>query len=68
MPEVLGGTLMKVTPRRDSFICMTNERYEADTDIFCAVCGRGIYRSDRVEWDKRNEICHEKCVEDCAKL
>lgn len=55
---------MKTITKNDSFARMTEERYEPDTDIFCAICGCGIYRGDRVAWDKRDEICHAGCMEE----
>lgn len=54
---------MKVSPIRNEFVCMTDERYEPETDIFCAICGYGIYHGERVAWNKNNEICHAECVE-----
>lgn len=55
---------MKASPIRNEFARMTDERYEPETDILCAICGYGIYRGDQVAWDKHNEICHAECVEE----
>lgn len=55
---------MKISKVNDDFHHDIAEKYEADTDITCAVCGYGIYRGDRVAWDKHNEICHAECVKE----
>lgn len=55
---------MKTTAKNDSFARMTEERHEPETDIFCAICGNGIYYGDRVAWDKHGEICHAVCMEE----
>lgn len=58
---------MKVSPMNDDFHRDIAEKYEPETDIICAICGHGIYRSDRVAWDRNNEICHEECIEEEEK-
>lgn len=54
---------MNVSKMNDAFHRDTAEKYEPETDIFCAICGYGIYRGDRVAWDKHDEICHAECEE-----
>lgn len=49
--------------RNDAFACCVNERYAPDTDIYCAICGYGIYADEDVAWDDDGQICHEYCAE-----
>lgn len=49
--------------RQDAFLRCVDERYAPDTELFCAICGDGIYPDDEIEWDTNNQICHAECVE-----
>lgn len=53
--------------RNDAFSQCVNERYAQDTDIYCAVCGDGIYADEAVSWDENGQICHADCLEETWK-
>lgn len=50
---------MKITPRRDDFAHMTNDRY---SDAVCPLCEWGIHQGDDVALDQNGEACHAECV------
>ena len=55
---------MKNYPLNTTFHRDIAEKYAAETDIFCSVCGDGIYPDESVSWDEHNQICHAECVEE----
>lgn len=55
---------MKVFPRNSAFDRFVKERYKQDADVYCAICGDGIYPDESVAWDDHNQICHAECVEE----
>lgn len=55
---------MRYRKRQDTFTRMTNERYEPDTSIYCAICGGGIcWPGEAVDFNEKGEICHPECLE-----
>ena len=57
--RIRGGTLMKTTPRRDSFAATTDDRY---SDKVCPACGYGIRRDEATARDQNGKICHADCI------
>lgn len=55
---------MRVSPIKDAFHRCIAERYAQETDIYCAICGDGIYPDEAVSWDDHNQICHAECLEE----
>lgn len=53
---------MIVRPRISDFIRDTNKRYEQDTNIYCSICGSGIFRLADMERNSAEEICCHKCI------
>ena len=50
--------------RNNAFHRDVNQKYAPETDIFCSVCGDGIYPDEAVSWYDQNQICHTECLEE----
>lgn len=59
---------MRYIKRQDAFSRMTDERYEPDTSIYCAICGGGIFwPGEAVDFNEKGEICHLECLENAKE-
>lgn len=55
---------MKVSKMNDAYHRDAAEKYEADENEDCAICGNPVrWPLEPVAWDKNNHICHAECVE-----
>lgn len=55
---------MRVLPPNNAFYRDVAQRYVQETDVYCAICGDGIYPDESVAWDDKNQICHAECLEE----